>query len=433
MYDLSPRAVFAHERVFRNPGAVERMDRMIAAIGWPRDRVETVGNGDLERVIEAAGATNKIVQEDILRGGHGRFRQGILKLDFDPVLVFNTFVWDETERESIDLEVLHPQAIHLKRLFEGAGEEFAWSRREKRLGNDGEREYVCQGGWGIHTLRGCVHKCDYCGQGFLVNMMLDIEDFCERLAAMLARRPEQKLYRYELHSDILAFEPEYDASRVIGECFAETDDQFLLLYTRSDNVDFLLDMPDHCKRHVLINWTLSMDTVAREIERDSPSLDARIEAMRKCREAGYVVRAGFSPIVPIRDWRRETTEMLERLFDAVEPEVLRVWALSMMEADEFERMFDPGKMDPRAVARMREAREEMAGRHHSPFPPDVRAEIYEHYFSEVERLRPGFPMALCTEHPDVWDRVGGRVHMTPEAMFCCCGGQSPPRDRGTAG
>ena len=36
MYDLKPKAVFAHERVFDNPLAVERMDRMLDALGMTR-------------------------------------------------------------------------------------------------------------------------------------------------------------------------------------------------------------------------------------------------------------------------------------------------------------------------------------------------------------------------------------------------------------
>jgi DNA repair photolyase len=269
-----------------------------------------------------------------------------------------------------------------------------------------------------------VHKCDYCGQGFIVNLMVDIEAFCERLARMFEERPEQKLYRYDLHSDILAFEPEYGASEVLARCFAEYD-KYLLLYTRSDNVEWLADLP--CREHVPINWTLSMDTQARVIERDSPSLAERIEAMRFCQEQGFTVRAGFSPIIPVADWRRETTEMLELLFERVEPEVLRGWVLAMMEAEEFETMFDASMMDETHMRRMREEADALKDAHHAPFPLDVRAEIYAHYLDEVQRISPKTPFALCTEHPELWNMLEAKLHMKPNHMFCCCGGLSPPR------
>ncbi len=421
MYDIEPRAIFAHERVYENPRAVARMERMLAALGVPASAVETVTAADAERIAETAGATDEVATEELVRAGHGRVRQGILKLEHDPVLVFNTFVWDEENREPPPREFRHPQARRLAKLLAGVGADFAFSRRDLLTPRD---HYVCQGGWGIHTIAGCVHKCDYCMQGFLVVLQLDLEDFCDRLRAMFRQRPEQKLYRYDLYSDVLCFEPEYGASAVLGECFDETDDKYLLLYTRSDNVEYLLDLP--WRTHTLANWTLSMDTVCRTIERDSPPLGARIEAMRKCREAGYVVRAGFSPIVPVRQWRRETTGMLELLFSRAEPEVLRCWVLAMMDADEFERIFDTEAMDPAFMRRMRQETDAMRGQHEAPFPLDVRAEIYAHYLDEIARLRPEMPVALCTEHPKLWEMLEDRLRMTPGAMFCCCGGLSAP-------
>ena len=421
MYDLKPHAVFAHERVFDNPLAVARMERMLDAMGIAPSDVPTVNMDDIDRIIAAAGITDDLADERIIKGGHGRLRQGVYKVDHDPVMVFNTFVWDREKRLPAPRKFANPHAARLQRYFCGVGRDFAFSRREILRHRP---DSVCQGGWGIHSISGCVHKCDYCGQGFLVNLMLDLEDFCDVLTEMFAERPEQKLYRYDLYSDILAFEPEYGCSEVVGRCFNQTDDKYLLLYTRSDNVHHLVDLP--YKAHKLANWTLSMRTQCETIERDSPTLDARIEAMRICQEAGYPVRAGFSPIVPIANWREETTEMLELLFSRVQPEVLRCWVLAMMEADEFERMFDVAAMDPKFMRRMREEAEALAGTHGAPFPLDVRAEIYEHYLDECRRISPDTPVALCTDHPKLWDMLADKLMMRPGKMFCCCGALSVP-------
>jgi len=420
MYELHPKAVYAHKRVYENSRAVERMRRMLDAMGIAERDVPRVDLDDLDGILAMAGATEDLAA--LTRAGHGRVRQGHLKQAHDPVMVFNTFVWDESRRQPPRREYGNPHAARLQRQFCGVGEDFAYSRRD--LLTPHAPQFVCQGGWGVHTLSGCVHKCDYCGQGFIVDLMLDIEAFCEHLSRMFIARPEQKLYRYDLYSDILAFEPEYGASEVLARCFAEHD-KYLLLYTRSNNVGFLADLP--CREHVPINWTISMDTQARVIERDSPTLAERVAAMRFCREHGFTVRAGFSPIIPVADWRRETTEMLELLFREVEPEVLRGWVLAMMDADEFEAMFDVSMMDPAHMARMREEAGALNGTHQAPFPLDVRAEIYEYYLDEVARLSPDTPFALCTEHPKLWEMLAPKLKMSPDAMFCCCGGLSPPR------
>ena len=421
MYKLKPKAVFAHQRVFDNPRAVARMERMLDALDIDRADVPTVNMNDLDHIVEVAGITDDLVDERIIKGGHGRLRQGVYKVEHDSVLVFNTFVWDESKRVAVPKKYRNPHAARLARQFGGVGRDFAFSRRDIRRQR---ADSVCQGGWGIHTISGCMHKCDYCGQGFLVDMMLDLEEFCDVLKEMFAERPQQKLYRYDLFSDILAFEPEYGCCEVVGKCFNETDDKYLLLYTRSANVEHLVDMP--YKEHTLANWTLSMRSQCEQIERDSPTLDERIEAMRICQQAGYPVRAGFSPIVPMANWREETTEMLELLFSKVQPEVLRCWVLAMMEADEFERMFDVSAMDPKFMRRMREEADALAGTHGAPFPLDVRAEIYEYYLDEVKRISPETPVALCTDHPKLWDMLADKLMMRPGKMFCCCGALSVP-------
>ena len=422
MYNVNPKAVFAHKRVFDNPKAVARMERMLDALGISPADVPTVELGDFDDIMQACEGFEALATDEITKVGHGRFRSGHLRVTSAPVFVFNTFAWDHTERTPVPDSIKSPQARTLFQLLDGVGEGFAFSRREKHVA-DSAAQYVCQGGWGIHSLRGCLHKCDYCSQSFINTVLLDIEDFCEHLSAMFVRRPEQLLYRYDLFSDILGLEPEYGASEALAKCFKDHG-KYLLLYTRSDNVEWLADMPH--RENTLLNWTLSMDTQCRTIERDSPPLANRIEAMRFCQEHGYPVRAGFSPIIPVKNWRRETTEMLEMLFSKVQPEVLRGWVLAMMDALEYEMLFDVNAMDADIMRRMREAAPELDGKHHAPFPVDVRAEIYQHYLTEVERIGPGTPFAICSENVGVWDLIEDQVLMTRDNMFCCCGGTSIP-------
>ncbi len=424
MYNVSPKAVFAHKRVFDNPKAVARMERMLDALGIAPSDVPQVELGDFDDIMRSCEGFESLANEmpEVVKAGHGRFRQGHLRVSSAPVFVFNTFAWDKTDRTAVPERIKSPQARNLFRLLDGVGEDFAFSRREKHVA-DTAAAYVCQGGWGVHTLRGCLHKCDYCSQSFVNTIMLDIEDFCEHLSAMFRRRPEQLLYRYDLFSDILGLEPEYGASETLAKCFRDHG-KYLLLYTRSDNVEWLADMP-HAE-NTLINWTLSMDSQCRTIERDSPPLADRIEAMRFCQEHGYVVRAGFSPIIPVRDWRRETTEMLELLFSKVRPEVLRGWVLAMMDAVEFDMMFDTDAMDPDIMRRTRAAAPDLDGKHHAPFPVDVRAEIYLHYLTESQRISPDTPFAICTENVGVWDLIEHKLPMARDNMFCCCGGTSIP-------
>ncbi|MCC7493829.1 MAG: hypothetical protein IT204_15850 [Fimbriimonadaceae bacterium] len=423
MYDLKPRGLFAHRRLFEVPAAVRRMERMLAAMGKSPADVTVIDHTDMAQVAEVANATDAIATDDIVRGGHGRFRQGRDRRDEDPVLVFNTFEWDPDRRARPEQRFKHPMAQRTYRLLCGQGEDFLFSKRG--LDSEivpGSRSYVCQGGWGVHTLCGCVHRCDYCGDGHIVTLQCDLERVADVLTRTFAERPQQKLYRWDMYSDSICFEPEYGGTAVLGDCFNRSPDQLLLLYTKSDNFDHLLEF-DY-QRHVLSNWTVAMDTVTRQIERNTPPLVDRLRSMRRVAEAGYTVRAGFTPIIPIRDWRRETTEAIELMFSIVDPEVVRLWVVSMMELDEIEAMFGDERLDPWCLQRAREAAAEMRGAHHAPFPLDVRCAIYEWYLDELRRVSPRTPVNLCTEQPQAWERLQPKLQMPPNQMFCCCGGTS---------
>ena len=417
MYPLAPPHVFAHERVFRNRQAVARMQRILAALGDPP--VETVTTADTDPVI----ALTRPPADAGMIGG--KVRHGLDRGGRDPAILFNTFVWDPAERSEWDraqYSEVFPASI--ARVMAGVGEDFAFSQRSPHFGDS--ETWVCQGGWGIHSLKGCAHKCHYCHEGYCVNFMLDLEDFADHVSAMMQRRPEQKVYRYDLFSDSICFEPEYGASRVLADCFARTEDQYLLFYTKSNNVEHLVELPD--KSHCIFYCTLATETVCRDIEEDTPSMDERIEGLRRCQEAGFLVRVGFSPIIPVRNWRQEATECLEKLLAAVRPDTLRLWVLSLMAPDELDKLIGFEKIDPRFVESMGQIDPAVEHSFAMPFTVDDRVEVYGHYLDEVRRISPETPVSLCSERRVVWERLADKLTMTPDDLYCCCGGSSaPPR------
>ena len=414
MYNLKPPAVFVHKRVYRNTNAVTRLERMLKALGNPP--IEDVEAADTATVLDRVG-----IGEDCPVSSPNLFC-GLLKPQGDPVLVFNTFVWDERERASVTEKFRYGSANRLARLMAGQGEDFLFSRRELV---DPNRRFVCQGGWGLHSLIGCVHRCAYCREAFVMNIMLDVEDFADRIRIMLERRPEQKVFRYDMYSDQICFEPEYGASRILAAVFARTRDQYLLFYTKSNNVDHLLTLPN--RAHCIFYCTLGTDGACREFEPGAPSLDERIEGLRRCQEAGYVVRVGFFPIIPIREWREEATAAIEKLFASVQPDTVRLWVLSLMSFENLEGALGLSRLDPHLVELARKADPVVLGQWNWPFPNEARAQVYSHYIDELTRVSPATPVSLCSENQAVWDLLADKLRMRPDRMFCCCGGTSLPK------
>jgi len=396
MNKLYSPAVYIHERVEADVRALARVDRMMRKIETP-EVVRGVTDGQLEEVLSETGWRES------------RRLSGEKKLG-DPSVIFNAFDFGQADSGT----------------GQGKGDIFkggrAWTLRDRnRVIRNGT---VCQTAWELHSVRGCLFRCEYCYLQHVLNICVNIEAFVEALRPFVAEH-DQTLYKWDSHSDILPLEPEYDASRPMVELFGSQDHAYLMHYTKSDNVD--------CLEHVAHNgqtivcWSLSAHTQSREIEVDTATCEERIEAMRRCQSWGYPVRCRLSPVIPVVNWREENREMVELLFSQATPDVISLQTLSRFpEYEMLPRMLDPEMLDPSFVVAAEAARDEMAGKIVGPLPHHKRAEVYRYLIAEIRRVSPETPLSICLETPEMWEELQPLMGQSQAAYACCCGGSCTP-------
>jgi spore photoproduct lyase len=407
MYPVSTPLAIVLDRVRENPNAVVRLERILGAI-----------NADEIVETNEAGVERLLTERDLI-GMPGR--TGAFRLERDPVLIFGTYRWDENE-EAEELKSAHPSLR--APLFFGTD---PWTFRDHRMYRR-EHNYVCQSGWEVHSAYGCLHACDYCFVPSYFNIMLDIDELADRLRSFGETIPEQKLFKFDNYTDTIPLEPEYGASETLVNMFADWQDRYLLLYTKSDNVEHLLNL-DH-KGKTLVSWSLSCETSAREIEKKTPSPDERIKAMEQCQAAGYPVRARISPTIPVRDWRTEYATLIDRLLQRVRPEVITIDVLGWMTAVQMQDALDTGLFaDEYADEIARQAAKELPVQAKHLFPHEMRAEMLRFLIEEVQRRVPDQAISLCNETTDMWRELSPLIRMTPGNYVCCCGPTSTPGNK----
>ena len=404
MYPVSPLEVFVLDRVKENPLAAARLERMLAALS--PGTVADVGDAGLAEVFRQRG------------WNEGAKRTGQHRMTTCPALIFNTFRWEAPEE--LDKRARrHPELRSHMLLGQGP-----WTFRDHTVLR---RAYdtVCQSAWEIHCAFGCLHACDYCHVPPFFNIMLDLEQLARHVRAFGDTIPEQKLYKFDNYTDTITLEPEYGASAIMVRTFADWPGRYLLLYTKSDNVDHLLDLEHN--GHTLISWSLGCATVAAEIEKGTPSADERIRAIEKCQNAGYRVRVRISPICPVEHWREEYAEMLERLLMQTAPEVISIDVIGWMDAAQMLDALDVELFESAYAETVRQlAREGVKTNGKHLFPHEMRAEILRFVLEQVRRIRPEQPVSLCNETTAMWRELGPLIHMAPEHYVCCCGPDSVP-------
>lgn len=404
MYQVNPPVLYVTEWAAQDERASARLARLSAAMGHANPLV--VSAADLARLAVEHGWAHQ-----------GRQRTGYLRHDEELTVVLNAFEADEAvlrerlaQYPSLAQWMLGGQAMHTLR-------DSRWPQ--------GEEGGVCQTAVELHGAYGCVHACDYCHIGTVLNIMTNLEALVERLPELWAEHPWCRLWKFDNYTDTITLEPEYGASELMVEAFARQQEHFLLLYTKSDNVDHLLDFAP--LGQTLISWSLAGPRASQIVEKKTPSMAARIEAMRKCQQAGYRVRARISPICPLEDWRHEATALVEALFAQVQPELITMDVLGWMNAKQMNAALDISILEPRFRQFVEERLEVLPPPHRKHFfPHEWRREIMSYYLREIRRVSPATPVSICMETRDMWRDLGPALGMGPDAYACCCGPVSVP-------
>ncbi|MEW6357149.1 MAG: radical SAM protein [Planctomycetota bacterium] len=411
MYPMNPSAIYATEAVYDDPRCVERMNRMLKAMG--RDDVVKVDDAELSRLCLASG-------------WHEPRLKGEIRPYVDPPILFNTMKWHTPEEKKARLEK-HP-ALGLGDFPSGKLAGYIgwdWRGAPKEF-KPGSNVRVCQPAHEIHTIAGCPFQCSYCAHlGDVIVINLNLEEFMARMDGWVDACPEQTLFKWDNATDAPCFEPEYGLTKLFVDYFAKKPDKYLLLYLgKCADIDYLLDF-DH-RGKTIVAFSITAKTQSTKIEKGAASTKRRIEALRKCQEAGYIVRVRFSPVFPVKNWRAENREMIRQLLSKVTPDVITLCVFGWMDVHKMKRAMDMSLMDPKMLEASEAAALEMRGKKFGPLPHEARKEIYRLLIDEVRAVNPDIPMSLCLESVEMWQEFGAELGMRPERYLCNCGPQCTP-------
>ncbi len=410
MYQLRPPHVLVLDEVMADPLMRARAERVLAAL--PSDTpVHTCSDKELPQAAMDLG----------WKGFGGRM--GMPPPDDDPVFFFGKMRWDgkwpEHSAHFRDVYGSLPYYVHSVYGYDA----FRWF-------TSGQSEiapcadHVCRPAWRIHLVRGCPHKCFYCGLHNPWTLMMNVEEYITKLDELARKNPFQTTWLYEDDSEALAQEPEYGGLPAIMEWCAQSENSHVIVHTKSANVDWMKDL-DHNGRTILV-WSLTGNTQSNLMEPATATMAERIEAAAKCQSWGYTIRYKYKPIVPVKGWQDEISEMTKMVFDQTRPDVISVFTLAWMDYAELLKLADTSLIDPRFLDGARDAAEEFGKVKVRPFPHELRKEVYEHCYREIRRYDQQVPVSLCTESVQMWQELGPMLNLGPANYPCGCGPQANP-------
>ena len=181
-------------------------------------------------------------------------------------------------------------------------------------------------------------------------------------------------------------------SKLIIPLFENQERHKILFVTKSDNIRNLLSAPTH--NQVIISFSLNAEDVAKKWELGAPSVERRIKAASSLSKAGYETRIRIDPMVPISDWQKAYSNLLNQIFSEFMPSRITFGSLRGLQST------INNSTDRSWVQFLTEK---------SNWGKKVDFDLrYEMYSTIIKQLESNFGyknIALCKETVEMWDKL----------------------------
>lgn len=186
----------------------------------------------------------------------------------------------------------------------------------------GTPKYNCCDYYVLNLGIGCSTNCTYCFLHQYKNSPLiahvNIDDAIEEVSQFCASRPN-KIIRLGSGEfiDSLGFDEVADVHKILIPALSKIENLLFEVKTKSKNVDHLLSL-EHRGR-VVVSFSLNSIEMAGKEEPAAASVHERIQASKKCQEAGYKIGFHFDPLIHYSGWQEGYKQVVDLIFEHIEP------------------------------------------------------------------------------------------------------------------
>ncbi len=246
---------------------------------------------------------------------------------------------------------------------------------------------------------GCPYFCTYCYLAFIyrkyapfIKININYDTMVRQIGKTINCSTGKISFNMGEMLDSLALDHVVNLTTRLVPLFAGGGDGYLMLLTKSSNIDNLLRVEPN--KHVVVSWSLNSQRVIDDCELGTASLNERLKAAKRCRQHGYRIRIPIDPGILCRSWKTEYSELVEKILGTIAPENITIGMLRLL----------PGHVGLATAAYGRRARQLNAGtlvpgasdgklRNH----PEQRIEFYRFLLDVIRRCDRHVSISLCRE------------------------------------
>lgn len=275
----------------------------------------------------------------------------------------------------------------------------------------GMGDYVCCHYYTIALVSDCHLECTYCIlQDYLKNnpvitFFVNTDEIFSGIGERIAKNPD-KIFRIgtgEL-SDSLALDHIHEFSRDCVEFAGAHKNVMLELKTKTANIAGLLPLKH--SGNVIVSWSVNPEAYISQEEHKCDTLESRLNAARRCADAGYPVAFHFDPLLHYPEWQKEYESVVEGIASRFKSRELAWISLGSLRFTK-----ELKKISQERFPKSRLMTDEMfpsADGKIRYFRP-LREDMYRHLSDLIRSRLNKVPFYLCMETKTVWNNVFEKI------------------------
>ncbi|EIC30275.1 MULTISPECIES: SPL family radical SAM protein [Methylomicrobium] len=172
----------------------------------------------------------------------------------------------------------------------------------------------------------CLYDCRYCFlQGMYPSahyvLFVNYEDFQQDIRRIAEAHPDEAVHFFSGYDcDSLALEPVTGFAAHFLPFFSEIPNAWLELRTKSAQIRPLLAQAPLPR--CIVAFSLNPEQISEKLEHKAPSLQKRLDAVRKLQEQGWPVGLRFDPLIFQPDYQDRYRQFFGQVFAHVDPKRL---------------------------------------------------------------------------------------------------------------
>jgi spore photoproduct lyase len=206
--------------------------------------------------------------------------------------------------------------------------------------------------------------------------------------------------------DSFALDHITNLTKMLVPFFADLPRAYLMLLTKSSNIDNLLTLPPN--NQTVISWSLNTEAMIDSFEPGTASLDERIRSAKLCQSHGYRIRFRIDPGIIYPGWQDDYARMIKKMLSEANPENITLGLLRIL----------PGHFN--LIKQAYGKRGQMlcnyslvkgASDGKMRFEPQTRIQFYSFLTDVIRSFSKNASIGLCRETPDIWNALKDRCRI----------------------